>query len=111
MTGIYNADQLISVMQQIGNAKHTLVLLDDALPIVERRRLARKTKNELGDKFIGVLDRVVMMYLFATSTRLTITGCFSLWSLRSGIINRMYGNLPILCPPNCLSAEKKSLKQ
>lgn len=63
MTGIYNADQLISVMQQIGNAKHTLVLLDDALPIVERRRLARKTKNELGDKFIGVLDRVVMMYL------------------------------------------------
>ena len=63
MTGIYTADQLISVMQQIGNAKHTLVLLDDALPIVERRRLARKTKNELGDKFIGVLDRVVMMYL------------------------------------------------
>ena len=63
MTGIYNADQLISVMQEIGNAKHTLVLLDDALPIGERRRLARKTKNELGDKFIGVLDRVVMMYL------------------------------------------------
>lgn len=63
MTGIYNADQLISVMQQIGNAKHTLVLLDDALTIADRRRLARKTKNELGDKFIGVLDRVVMMYL------------------------------------------------
>lgn len=63
MTGIYNADQLISVMQQIGNAKHTLVLLDDALSIGVRRCLAKKTKNELGDKFIGVLDRVVMMYL------------------------------------------------
>lgn len=63
MTGIYNANQLINVMRQIGNAKHTLVLLDDALTIADRRRLARKTKNELGDKFIGVLDRVVMMYL------------------------------------------------
>lgn len=63
MTGSYTADQLISVMQQIGHAKHTLVLLDGALSITERRCLARKTKNELGEKFIGVLDRVVMTYL------------------------------------------------
>ena len=63
INGGYDADGLIDVMKQIGNAKHTLILLDHALSKSERRRLARKTKNALGDKFFGVIDRTVMMFL------------------------------------------------
>ena len=63
INGGYDADGLIDLMKQIVNAKHTLILLDHALSKGERRRLARKTKNSLGDKFSGVVDRTVMMFL------------------------------------------------
>lgn len=63
INGGYDADGLIDVMKQIGNAKNTLILLDYALPKSERRRLARKTKNALGDKLFGVVDRTVMMFM------------------------------------------------
>lgn len=61
--GSFDADKLIDVMKQFGTAKHTLILLDWALTMNERRRLARKTKTSLGDKLFAVLDRTVMMYL------------------------------------------------
>lgn len=63
VNGGYDADGLIDVMKQIGNARHTLLLIDYALPKAERRILARKSKNALGDKFFGVVDRTVMMFL------------------------------------------------
>lgn len=61
--GSYEADRLIEIMKQIGNTKHTLLLHDYALSLPERRRLARKAKTSLSDKFFGVVDRTVMMYL------------------------------------------------
>ena len=63
INGGYDADGLIDLMKQIGNSKHTLILHDYALTLSERRRLARKAKNALGDKFFGVIDRTVMMFL------------------------------------------------
>ena len=63
INGGYDADGLIDLMKQIGNSKHTLILHDHALSLSERRRLARKSKNALGDKFFGVIDRTVMMFL------------------------------------------------
>lgn len=63
LNGAYDADNLIDLMKQIGNAKHTLILLDYALSKSERRRLARKTKSTLGDKLFAVIDRTVMMFL------------------------------------------------
>ena len=63
INGVYDANGLIDVMKQIGNAKHTIVLLDCALQKSERRILARKSKSELGDKFFGVVDRAVMMFM------------------------------------------------
>lgn len=63
INGNYDADSLIEIMKQIGNAKHTMILYDNALPITERRKLARKSKNALGDKLICVVDRTVMMFL------------------------------------------------
>jgi hypothetical protein len=63
LNGKYEAKGLIDVMKQIGNTKHTMILLDCALSKPERRSLARKTKSELGDKLFVVIDRVVMMYM------------------------------------------------
>lgn len=63
INGAYSADGLIDIMKNIGDAKHTLILLDSALSKSERRRLARKTKNALGDKLFAVVDRTVMMFL------------------------------------------------
>ncbi len=63
VNGGYDADGLIDVMKQIGNAKHTLILFDYAMPLSERRRLARKSKEALGDKLFAVVDRAVMMYM------------------------------------------------
>ncbi len=63
INGKYDAAGLIDVMKQIGNAKHTMILLDYALDKPERRILARKSKSELGDKLFVVVDRTVMMYM------------------------------------------------
>lgn len=63
INGQYSADTLVETMKNIGDAKHTLILLDSALSKSERRRLARKSKNALGEKLVGVVDRTVMMFL------------------------------------------------
>lgn len=63
INGGYQADELIDIMRIIGDDQHTLILLDDALQKSERRLLAKKTKNALGDKLFAVVDRVVMMFL------------------------------------------------
>ena len=61
--GKFDADRLIDVFKDLGNAKNTLVLLDYALTVSDRRRLARKVKKEASDKIFGVIDRVLLMYL------------------------------------------------
>ena len=61
--GKTDASRLIDTFKEVGNAKHTLVLLDYALPLAERRILARKTKTDLSGKIFAVVDRVVLVYL------------------------------------------------
>lgn len=63
VNGNYDADELIDVMKNIGTAKHTIILLDSALRLSERRRLARKCRTEMNTRIFAVLDRVVMYYL------------------------------------------------
>lgn len=61
--GRANAQRLIDTFKEIGNAKNTLVLLDYALTLADRRTLARKTKTDLSGKIFAVIDRVVLVYL------------------------------------------------
>lgn len=63
--GNYNCDSLMDKFRLANSvAKHTLVLLDFALNIEERRRLARKIKEEKSfSKTFIVLDRVTLFYL------------------------------------------------
>lgn len=63
INGSYDAEGLIEIMKNIGDTKHTIILTNTALSISERRRLARKSKNALGEKLFVVIDRTVMMFL------------------------------------------------
>ena len=61
--GRYDADRLIEEFKNIAGTKNTLILLDYALPLSDRRRLARKIKSDMNDKVFAVLDRVLLMFL------------------------------------------------
>lgn len=61
--GKYDADRLIEECKNIAGSKNTFVLLDYALSLLDRRKLARKMKSDLGDKVFAVLDRVLLMFL------------------------------------------------
>lgn len=61
--GTADANRLIDIFKEVGNAKNTLVLLNSALTLADRRTLARKTKTDLRGKTFAVIDRVVLVYL------------------------------------------------
>ena len=61
--GKFDADALIAKFKEVGTAKHTLVLLDYALPKDQRNRLARKTKSDIPECAFAVIDRVAVAYL------------------------------------------------
>lgn len=61
--GKADATRLIDIFKEVGNAKNTLVLLDYALSLADRRTLARKTKTDMSGKVFAVIDRVVLSYL------------------------------------------------
>lgn len=61
--GKTDASRLIDTFKEIGNAQNTIVLLDYALTMADRRTLARKTKTDLRGKTFAVIDRVVLVYL------------------------------------------------
>lgn len=61
--GKMDATRLIDLMEQIGSAYNTIILLDYSLNLPDRRELARKTKSlHLGKTFL-VIDRLVIVYL------------------------------------------------
>lgn len=63
--GKYDCNSLMDKFRSVNTtAKHTLVLLDYALNIEERRKLARKIKEEKSfSKTFIVVDRVILFYL------------------------------------------------
>ncbi len=63
--GKYDCDSLMDKFRSVNTtAKHTLVLLDFALVIDERRKLARKIKEEKSfSKTFVLIDRVILFYL------------------------------------------------
>ena len=59
-----NASQIMDTITQIGKDKqHTIILLDCALSLTDRRHLAKISKAELGNKLFAVIDRTVMMFM------------------------------------------------
>ena len=63
LSGAHNADALIAKMNEYGKGRHTIAFLDHPLTETERRRLARKIKEEGSSRVFAVIDRVLYMYL------------------------------------------------
>lgn len=61
--GKYDANRIIEVIKELGNAKNTMIFLDGALSIQDRRMLARKVKSDVPDKIFGIIDRVLLAFL------------------------------------------------
>ena len=61
--GKRKAPDLVELFNRIGNAKNTIVLLDDTLTVGTRRELARRAKKDANGKTFIVVDRVVIAYL------------------------------------------------
>ena len=62
--GKYDEKNLVEKFKELGNAKHTLILLDYALDLPTRRRLAKEIKLDKNlTKVFAVVDRVAIMYL------------------------------------------------
>lgn len=62
--GQYDADNLVATCSRLSATLPTIVFLDYALDLKQRRRLARKMKEAQLGKTYAVIDRVVMAYLF-----------------------------------------------
>ena len=61
--GKFTSKQLMDKIANLGNTQNTLILLDYALPMPERRELARITKKNFTGKTYVVIDRVVAAFL------------------------------------------------
>lgn len=71
--GAYDAERLVEIFNNIGDEKHTLIILDYALKESARRRLALLVKGKANCKIFAVLDRVVLKYLYDNYSEQTIT--------------------------------------
>ena len=111
INGAYDADGLIDLMKQIGNSKHTLILHDYALTLSERRRLARKAKNALGDKFFGVLDRTIMMYLVRNYDETKINRMLISLIMPFGYYQPYVWESVNVMPPEIFMGRKKELER
>ncbi len=59
-----NGEQLVNTIKQLGiDKRHSIILLDSAINLPDRRLLAKKSKILLGDKLFAVIDRTVMTYM------------------------------------------------
>lgn len=70
--GTQDSDSLVETFQEIGNARHCLILLDSALESMERRALARKAKQAANGRIYAVVDRVVLVYLMNHYKKATV---------------------------------------
>lgn len=71
--GAYDAERLVEIFNNIGDEKHTLIILDYALKESARRRLALLVKGKANCKIFAVLDRVILKYLYDNYSEQTIT--------------------------------------
>lgn len=61
--GRFSADDLIAKFNELGETKNCIIFLDFALPLPEKRKLARKVKQEKFTKIFVVVDRVAARFL------------------------------------------------
>ena len=98
-------------MKKIGDSQHTLILLDFALALPERRRLARKSKSMLGNKLFAVVDRTVMMFLVRNFNENQINRMLISLITPFGYYQPYVWDSANVMPPEIFMGRKKELEQ
>ena len=70
--GKYDAENLLEIFGNIGDAKNTIVILDFALKESVRRRLALLVKGKANGRIFAVIDRVVAKCIIENYTEQTV---------------------------------------
>ncbi|MGN0299681.1 MAG: hypothetical protein ACI4C1_10960, partial [Lachnospiraceae bacterium] len=109
--GKFDADRLIDVENNMGSAKHTIVLLDYALSQPERKRLARKIKQVGGHKIFAVLDRVMLMYLADNYSETAINRMLMMLMMPFAYYQPYIEGSGVVMPPEMFMGRKEELEQ
>lgn len=105
--GTYNCDALMDKFRSANStAKHTLVLLDFALNIEERRRLARKIKEE---KSFSKTFIVIVICAFCVNDKAEVNSGHSLNS-ECHMLSSIHQSNSISSPPPIKSNSSSPLK-
>ena len=63
ISGKTDSDRLIEAIKDIGYARNTIIIVDYAIDLKDRRKLARRIKALNPPKVFAVIDRVTILYL------------------------------------------------
>lgn len=109
--GRFDTDRLIDKFRSINFvSKHTIVLLDFALNLEERRRLARKIKEEeIFSKTFIVIDRVLAFYLAKHYQKNTISRALMATTMPFAYYQPFCPTPNVQMPPELFTGRKKEL--
>ena len=111
LSGAYNADGLISKFNELGKSKHTIALLDHNLSENERRRLARKIKEDGSSKIFGVIDRVLYMFLIHNYSNTYISRMLMECMMPFAFFQPYVFNSATVMPPEMFMGRKDELEK
>ncbi len=109
--GKYDADRLIEDLKTIPGNKATLVLLDYALSLPQRRTLARKSKKLLNDRVFGIIDRTLIMFLIENYNKQFVSSMLMSTMMPFTYCQPYVWNSNVTMPPEIFIGREKELAQ
>lgn len=108
--GQYDATELMERFRELGNTKNTLVMLDYALKLADRRRLARKIKSDFyGQKVFAVIDRVDIMYLIDNYSEMQVNRILMMLIMPFSVYQPYVWESSNVMPPEIFMGRRKEL--
>lgn len=109
--GRFDASRLLDTFQELGNTKHTLIVLDYALTLAERRALARRVKTSGTSKTFAVIDRVVLAYLARHYSETAVNRMLMAVIMPFASYQPYISDSAKVMPPEIFMGRKKELQQ
>ena len=111
LLGRYDADGLVQRFKELGSAKPTIVLLDYSLPLSDRRLLAKKVRAELFEKAIGVIDRVLLVYIINHYNEMRVSQMLMALMMPFAYYQPYIWESSKVMPPEIFMGRKEELKK
>ena len=108
--GQYDADNIIATCSALQATLPTLVFLDYALNLQQRRRLARKMKEARLGKTFAVVDRVVIAYLYRNYDEIQVNRMLMMLIMPFAACQPYVPDSGQAMPPEMFMGRKKELR-